>query len=97
MQMSSKAGILIFGLILIINIVIIKTEFLVDSPEENQRRLDWNRSKENEITNGKIIFSHTEQQGTFCQNNVNTFSNEFVFQIPSKYIICGCKFTYYII
>lgn len=69
----------------------VNSEFLVDSPEQEAKRLKWNRSKEQTVTKGKVMFEYTVEEGTYCKNTKDTFKNEFVFQVPSEYLICGCK------
>ena len=84
---TKRNKILIFCFI--ISLSIINAEFLIDSEEAANHRLLWNKSKEKEITGGKVSFTQNDEQGTFCQSESESFSHEYLFKISSKYLLCG--------
>lgn len=85
--LTKRNKILIFCFI--ISLSIINAEFLIDSEEAANHRLLWNKSKEKEITGGRVSFTQNDEQGTFCQSESESFSHEYLFKISSKYLLCG--------
>ena len=91
MKKISKGKLLLLLIIYITLYNYTKSEFLEDSEEKKLKRLEWNRSYQEQISGGKLIFEESAEKGTFCKAKKDLFSNEFVLKIPSKFIISGCK------
>lgn len=81
-----------FLLLLVVLFQICFNRNLVEDEVTLNKRLAWNKSKENLSTEGKISFEYDKNEGFYCKANKDIAENEFIFNIPSQYVICGCKF-----
>lgn len=62
-----------------------------DTEEDIKFRKDYNSNYTELITGGKVVFDYSDVAGTYCRAKKNLTEGEFVFKIPSEFLICGCK------
>ena len=80
--------------IVVIVITYSYSAFLEDTQDKIMSRLEWNRSKQQEISRGKISFAYSEDTGTYCKAEKDLFYHETALKIPASYLICGCKIIF---
>lgn len=65
--------------------------------EDINKRLKYYNEKSEEITNGKIIFKHTNESGLYCEANQDIEKKEYAFYLKDDYIISFCKLKFLIL
>lgn len=82
-----KSYLHILHILLLSSLLLTNQSFLEDSIETH--RLEWSSDKVKEYSKDKIHIEYSEDKGVYCKANEDLFKNQFTFDIPSDYIICG--------
>jgi hypothetical protein len=62
-----------------------------ESSELLQKRTNFINKYRPQITNNKLTFEYSKDEGFYCKASEHLSKNQFVFKVPNDMIICGCK------